>query len=235
MSKIKTLSIGLGVVAGLTAAILPMSAYADGEPSAKAAVDVNVNVATVISMTLDTYSQTAAGGSTGTLTCDSTAIVTDDPETPDVDESNDGCTGTEQVTAINILPNTADLTTMYTDAYVSTNSAAGYTLTLIDSDDVTALTNAADDTIAAINETPVAGTKPGWAVSIDAGTTWQKMPKNAGQSTPAETAIIVENYTPNPAATSASRKSTVNYGVATSSTQPTGTYTDTIIYTATAK
>ncbi|MBR2659458.1 hypothetical protein IKD60_01725 [Candidatus Saccharibacteria bacterium] len=234
MSKIKTLSIGLGVVAGLGVAILPLTAYADGEPSASANVDVNVRVATVISMALDTHSQTAAGGSTGELTCDSTAIVEDDPLTPE-DESNDGCSGTAQVAAINIAPNSADLTTMYTNVYVSTNSAAGYTLTLIDADDDASLKTTGNDTIATINTTPVAGTAPGWAVSIDGGTTWQKMPKNAGTSTPAEAAITVKNHTPNPAAISTRDQSTVRYGVATAAAQPAGTYVDTITYTATAK
>ena len=229
MSKIKTLSIGLGVVAGLGAAILPLTAYADGEPSASANVDVNVRVATVISMALDTHSQTAAGGSTGELTCDSTAVVADDPSTSGVDESDDGCSGTDQVAAINILPNTADLTTMYTDIYVSTNSAAGYTLTLIDADSNANLVNSDSDTIATINTTPVAGTTPGWAVSINGGSTWQKMPNST------ETAITVKNYTPNPAAVSTRDQSTVNYGIATSVAQPTGTYVDTITYTATAK
>ena len=219
MSKTKTLPLGLGVIVALGAAILPMAAYADNEPQATAAVDVNVNVATVISMTLNTTSSVAAGGSTGAYTCDSTAS----PE----------CSGVSQVAAMEMLPNSADLTTMYTDISISTNSASGFILTLIDSDDNNNLTSASNDTIDAIASKPVAGSNAGWAVSVNATDVWNKVPKNAGVSTPAETALTVENYTPATPAVTNGRTNTVHYGVATSTAQPTGVYTDTITYTAT--
>lgn len=220
MSKIRTLSIGLATALGLGVAVLPMAAYAENEPQAAASVDVNVNIATVISMTLTSHSVATAGGSTGSYTCDSTA-------TPN-------CSGTAQVAAMEMLPNSADLTTMYTDVAVSTNSGAGYTLTLIDADDNNNLVNSNNDTIDAIGSKPVAGTNAGWAVSVDTTDVWNQVPKNAGATTPAETALVVENYSPATPTTSSNRVNTVHYGVATTAAQPTGVYTDTITYTATA-
>lgn len=234
MSKLKTLSIGLGAAAVFVTAILPMAAYADNEVQDSDSVLVKVNVATVISLTLDTKSAATAGGSTGTLVCDSTATIEDDPATEE-DESSDGCTGVEQVAKTIMAQNSADLTSMYTDAYVSTNSGSGYTLSIIDSDDNTALTSANNDTIAAIASKPVAGTNAGWAVSVGDTDVWQQIPAGASESSAAADPLVVENYSPNPAATSSNRKTTVHYGVATAAAQAVGTYEDTIIYTATAK
>ncbi len=219
MSKTKTLSLGLGAIVAVGAAILPMTAYADNEPTSEAYVDINVNVSTVLSMTLNTHSVAAAGGSTGAYVCDTTA-------TPN-------CSGVSQVAAIEMLPNSVDLTTMYTDVSVSTNSAAGFTLTLIDSDDNNNLVNANSDTINAISSKPAAGSNAGWAVSVNATDVWNKVPKNAGAVDPAEQPLVIENYTPATPSTTVGRVNTVHYGVATSDTQPTGTYTDTVVYTAT--
>ena len=214
MSKIKSIIAGLSVVAGLGAAVLPMSAYA-ADTTGETKVTVTINA--VISMSLESF----YGGSThGVLVCSSQAS----PE----------CSGTEQEVRTTLYPNQADLTSMYTDIKVTTNSLAGYNLTMIDSDDDNSLSTTGGDTIAAINTTPVAGTAPGWAVSIDGGTTWQQVPAAHNAQSQPNTPITIKSpgtsssvYTNDP--------STVNYGVATSTSQAAGVYTDTVTFTATAK
>ena len=141
--------------------------------------------------------------------------------------------GTTSISAL--APNAADLTTMSSTATVSTNDLDGYTLTVIDKDTVTALTNANSDTIPAATATPTAGTA-GWGVQtseaytgMDTGlnTAWTAMPASTG------TALTLKNTGTQTAATSADT-TVLKYGVATAAAQPTGTYTDTIVFTATA-
>ena len=213
MSKIKTIVAGLGVVAGLGAMVLPMSAYADNTTGQ---TRVTVSISPVISMSLESF---YGGSSHGVLVCNS--------------YTNPQCSGDAQEVRTTLYPNQADLTSMYTNILVTTNDLTGYNLTLIDADDNNSLVSANNDTIAAINTTPVAGTAPGWAVSIDDGTTWQQVPA-AHTAGVANTPITVKS----PGASSTvytNDASKVRYGVATSSSQPTGTYVDTVTFTATTK
>ena len=123
---------------------------------------------------------------------------------------------------------------MYTEAFVSTNSLGGYSLSLSDSDTTNALTvSATGDTIAAINSEPVGGTNPGWAIAIDDDvqgwvSAWYQVPISSA------TALTLKTHTPSPAAVTIDSRTKVTYGVAASSSQPTGIYTDTVVYTATA-
>ena len=55
MSKIKNLALALGTVAALGVAILPLTAYADNDDASKT-LDVNVNVNSIISMSLSANS-----------------------------------------------------------------------------------------------------------------------------------------------------------------------------------
>lgn len=220
MSKIKKLALGFGIAAGFSAAILPMATYAE-EITATDTLDINVNIATVISMRLESHS--AAG--TKTTTCDSTQVVIDE-NTGDIVDN--GCTGDVQEVRTTLLPNSTDNSSMYTNIYVSTNSGDGYMLTLKDSDNNTNLQTTSGSTIATIASEPLGGTNPGWAILVDGESSWQAMP--AGSST----AIVVKNYTPNPKATVTDDMSKVTYGVATSSDQDTGVYSDTVVYTATS-
>ena len=148
-------------------------------------------------------------------------------------EADPNCSGEEQLVNTTLLPSQDDKTSMYTEAYVSTNSLAGYTLVLSDSDTTNALTTAStEDTIAAINREPVGGTYPGWAIAIDdddanwAGS-WYQVPISTAAALPLKTSS-------NPGAVTINARTKVTYGVASSSSQAPGTYTDTVVYTATA-
>ena len=237
MSKIKNFAIGLGILASTGAAFLPAVAFAedvtgsDGStiPDATEDLDVNVLVNTVISMTIKSYS-----GSTPTL--NGTTDCTTSSETG----ATESCTttGTQKVEAT-ILPGEEDLTSMYSDIFVSTNSVNGFSLKLIDADENTSLVNGSY-TIPTVSSRPAGASastpNPGWAVSLDGGTTWLAMPNGGSQdgTVAPGTAITVDTYSPATPAAVTDRQSTVHYGVATSSSQAAGTYTDTVVYTATA-
>ena len=227
MSKIKNFAMGLGVVAGFGISILPLTAYADPGDYAQASEDLTVNllVNSVISMTIKSYSgdPTALNGTT------------------DCDDYNNGtaaCTTTgDQEVRTTIAPSEVDNTSMYSDIFVSTNSTAGYTLKLIDADENTSLVTAAGNTILATSGTP-STSNTGWAVSVDNSGVWQAMPNNVSATDPtivADTPITVANYTPSSPAVTHERQSTVHYGVAATDAQPSGIYSDTVVYTATAK
>lgn len=239
MSRMRKFALGLGVVAGLAMSILPLGAYADDDPDLMKAKDellVRVNVAPVISMRLESHYNIGTE-TVVTETCNSVDIVAADPENNI--EASDGCTGDDQEVWTILAPGQADTSSMYTNIYVSTNSLSGYTLTLIDADANTNLVSENNDTIATINSLPVGTTNPGWAIHIDGDTSegtdvWRKMPKNKTETTPAEAAITVKNYTPATPAVTQNDMSKVTYGVAASSDQAAGTYHDVVVYTATA-
>jgi hypothetical protein len=209
MSKIKTIMTGLGVVAGFAVSMAPLAAYAD-EVTNPNTVTAVLN--DVISMSLESHS--ALG--TKTLTCES--------------QRDPACTGTEQVVSTTILPSADDKTSMYTIITVNTNVTAGFDLTMKDYDTNTNLQTTSNDTIATINSEPVGGSNPGWAVKIDNVNTWHAVPASN-----AVTPLTIKTHQPNPAAVSVNVQSRVTYGVAASSSQATGTYTDTIVYTATTR
>lgn len=211
MSKIKNVVLGLGAVAGFTTLVAPLTAYADD------VINNNPNTVTavlsdVISMSLESHSTLG----TKTSTCES-------QRTP-------ACTGDEQIVSTTILPSADDKTSMYTVITVSTNVLNGFDLTMKDSDNNTNLETTNGDTIATIGSEPVGGTTPGWAVRIDDQTTWNAVPA-ANAASP----LTIKTHQPNPAAVSINVQATVTYGVAASSTQASGTYTDTIVYTATTR
>ncbi len=231
MLKIQRLAATLGIAASFSAVFLPMTTFAD-ELTATDTLDVQVNVAPIISMRLESHS--AIG--TRTTTCDSRNIVVDeqtgevtDDGCVDADVDDDGIGDNNEVRTT-LLPASADTTSMYTNIYVTTNSGSGYTLSLIDSDNNNSLSTGTY-TIAPISSLPVASTNPGWAIHIDGDQAqgvdvWRAMPA-AGSS-----AIIVKNYQAT-RQTVTEDLSKVTYGVATSNDQGSGTYTDTVVYTAT--
>lgn len=232
MSKIKNIAMGLGVVAGINLSILPMTAFADQGDYAQASKDLPVNLVVndVIGMTIKSYtSSTNPATLNGTTECDT------------YDDGVANCTTTgDQEVRTSILPGQVDNNTMYSEIYVSTNATAGYTLKLIDADEVTNLVTTSGATIATISSEPAAN-NPGWAVyTVDGSTTssWQAMPNNVSATDPtivAGTPITVANYTPATPTVTHERMSTVHYGVAAASDQANGIYSDTVIYTATAK
>lgn len=228
MSKYKTLVAGLGALAGLGVMIVPAGVMAlteceEGETcSESASVNAVVTLNDVISMRIVSYSD----GETTTSDCVSDTSV-----------AGYTCTGDSQVATTSLLPNSTNVTdntsSAYSQIYVSTNSRSGYILTLIDTDEVINLTSG-NNTIQAIDTKPAVGT-PGWAVYANGSWQIMKRNKNAAGTTAAETPITVKTGTPTASANIVNDLSTVYYGYATSSTQPAGTYTDSILYTATVQ
>ena len=212
MSKTNKILAGFGVATALGIAISPLAVFADDPTTVDGETTINAIIEEVLSLSL------TSSGTTGSYDCSTAA--------------NPNCSGTDQRTRATILPSQADLDTMYTIATVNTNSVNGYDLTLTDSDGTTALTTENNDTIATINTTPTGGTNPGWAIAIDKDDqgwsgTWYQVP--ALGSTP----LPLKSSHPTPAAVTVNAQTKVTYGVAASSSQPTGIYTDTVVYTAT--
>ncbi|MBQ3306445.1 hypothetical protein IJH02_03380 [Candidatus Saccharibacteria bacterium] len=154
--------------------------------------------------------------------------------------------GPSLATGLQLSANQADLTTLWSDIYVRSNTGS-FKIELNDADDDTALRNAsvsttANEFIPAQSGEPVAATA-GWAVSVDDSTTWVAVPAGAssdydaeqGTGTAAETPLTVlasGTNTTNPLAYSAAKR--VNYGIASGLTK-TGVYSDIITYTATTQ
>ncbi|MDO4759403.1 MAG: hypothetical protein Q4A30_01280 [Candidatus Saccharibacteria bacterium] len=127
---------------------------------------------------------------------------------------------------------------MKSTAKVSTNHAAGYTLTVIDKDTNTALVNESNPsaTIPAIAvEGALSSGTAAWGLQVDSaypGTTistaqWSPIPASTS------TALVVRNSGALATAVS-DEASVVKYGVSTAAGQASGTYSDIITYTVTA-
>jgi len=145
----------------------------------------------------------------------------------------------------NVTPTGAGAQTIASDTLtVSTNNTLGYTLQIADSDATTTLTSGAN-TIAASSGsqgTPVVQSANTWGYRVDGVGGFGAGP-TSGQSSAAISGTIKfagmpANSSPNTIKTTATTASndttTVWYGVAANTSQPTGTYSDTITYTATA-
>lgn len=144
---------------------------------------------------------------------------------------------------INLTPTAGGVVSSSSDTVsVSTNNSTGYTLTLANNDATTTLVSGSD-TIAAHSGTqasPTTLTNGTWGYRVDgvggfgAGptsaetnngsstTTWAGVPATASPNTLKTTGTTAANDT-----------TTVWYGVRVNSSQPNGTYTDTVTYTAT--
>ncbi|HTK39358.1 MAG TPA: hypothetical protein VL362_00665 [Patescibacteria group bacterium] len=144
--------------------------------------------------------------------------------------------------AIGLTPGGSAVVSSSSDTVsVSTNNSAGYTLTLADSDAVTNLVSGTD-TI-----TPSAGTqaapvtlatgKWGYAVPTVGGFDASYSTETNSTSSTSKWAGVPASGSPNTLKTTATTASadttTVWYGAKVDSTQPTGTYIDTVTYTAT--
>jgi len=145
----------------------------------------------------------------------------------------------------NVTPTGAGAQTIASDTLtVSTNNTLGYTLQIADSDATTTLTSGSD-TIAASSGTqgtPVVQSANTWGYRVDSIGGFGAGP-TSGQNSAAISGTIKfagmpANSAPNTIKTTATTASndttTVWYGVAANTSQPTGTYSDTITYTATA-
>jgi len=115
--------------------------------------------------------------------------------------------------------------TMTTTATVSTNNPTGYKITVIDADTNNALTSGTGSsayTIPALTGTLKAGTA-GWGIKGGTQTNYAAVPASNGTPLTLNTVNEPKDH----------QATTFHYGVATSPTQHSGTYTDTIIFTAT--
>jgi len=145
---------------------------------------------------------------------------------------------------VNVTPTGAGAQTIASDTLtVSTNNSAGYTLQIADSDATTTLVSGGNN-IAASSGTqasPAVQAVNTWGYRVDGVGGFGAGPTSAQNSAAigARTfAGIPANSSPNTIKTTATTASndttTVWYGVAANTSQPTGTYSDTVTYTATA-
>lgn len=215
MSKIKNIALGLIVAMCFCLSLLPASVLAvddNDSVTARETRTVTVDIAEYINMRLESHSEL------GTRTSDCSSTTGSCTDTG----------GLAQSVSTTITTATRDITSMYTNIYVSTNNPNGFTLTVSDVDNDTTLRSALNDTISAISSEPVATTNPGWAISKDSRTTWLAVP--AANQTP----LTLKNYEPSESPITVDNLTTINYGVATSDSQAVGVYTDAIVYTATS-
>lgn len=145
---------------------------------------------------------------------------------------------------VNVTPTASGAQTIASDTVTtSTNDSSGYTLTLADQDTNTNLVSGSNNVAAnaGTQTTPTALVAGKWGYRVDgvggfgagptsaasnqaiAATTFAGMPSSASPNTLKTTAT-----------TASSDTTTVWYGVAANTSQPTGVYTDIVTYTATA-
>ncbi|HEX6416671.1 MAG TPA: hypothetical protein VFZ62_04040 [Candidatus Saccharimonadales bacterium] len=145
---------------------------------------------------------------------------------------------------VNVTPTGAGAQTIASDTLtVSTNNSAGYTLQIADSDATTTLVSGSNNipASAGTQASPVVQAVNTWGYRVDGVGGFGAGPTNSQNSAAigARTfAGIPANSAPNTIKTTATTASndttTVWYGVAANTSQPTGTYSDTVTYTATA-
>lgn len=145
---------------------------------------------------------------------------------------------------VNVTPTGAGAQTIASDTLtVSTNDTLGYTLQLADTDATTTLVSGGNSIAASLGTqaSPVAQAANTWGYRVDGVGGFGAGPTSS-QSSAAIGAIkfagIPATGSPNTLKTTATTASndttTVWYGVAANTSQPTGTYSDSVTYTATA-
>ena len=146
---------------------------------------------------------------------------------------------------INTIPTAGGVQTIASDTVtVSTSDTSGYTLQLAETGASSTLTSGSN-TIAASSgtqTTPVAMATDTWGYRVDGLGGFGAGPTSSANSAAISGAIkfagVPATASPNTIKTTATTASndttTVWYGVATNTTQPSGTYTNSVTYTATA-
>lgn len=146
---------------------------------------------------------------------------------------------------VNVTPTGSGAQTIASDTLtVSTNDPLGYTLLISDSDTNTSLVSGGNNLTASTGNqtTPIAQVVNTWGYRVDSVGGFGAGP-TSGQSSAAMSGTIKfagvpSSASPNTIKTTSSTASndttTVWYGVAANTSQPSGTYSDTITYTATA-
>ena len=248
MSKSKTIIAGLGVVAALGTAALPLTSFAATKAAVTGNVDLYVEVLPAIAMTItgnndaatqlyvtdpvtagiDVYSD-AEGNAVGSV--ENHPVSTANGTNADVTSGSDTIKTTTSTmkssSYTSILPNHAvhgDSNNNFASTItVYTNNKAGYTLGI---SSVGALSNGTE-TIPATGTVGAGTSSWGYAVDTPVSTDWASGDANYAYS---DNSSIKQTA----AVTGTSGSVTkVYYGVSTAPAQVTGVYTDTIIYTAT--
>ncbi|MBP3899404.1 hypothetical protein J6D24_01180 [Candidatus Saccharibacteria bacterium] len=249
MSKTTKIIAALGVVAGLGVAALPAFTYATASVSGQ--VEVRVDVDPAIAMTISgnndydgTTTPKPEGVQDGVSVYDGSSIIggynAANTNPQGVDKNADGYTIQTSGSKLSILPNQfkqgTGTTGEDTDGFgslvtVYTNNGT-YSLSVADADSDTSLRagtqQTTDPEIPALNSeatTPIGIGVSAWGYKLS-GTdnSWVAMQANTNAR------VLVNGG----AASTAGNPSTILYAVSTSPTQATGTYKDTIVYTATA-
>ena len=216
MSKKSTKIIAVaGVVAGLGVAALPALTFATSTVAGEVTLEAEVNEA--IAMTI---LGNGDGGAAGVDTYTPTGASTIDGHT--VGTLYDPSDLMNSSSTVSLLPNAADTTTATSVVTVYTNAAGGFTLSVKDADSNTALVRSGEGTQPTI---PAGAT-------ITAGTAAWGYKGGSVTNFAAISATDATVYTQS-GPTSGGQATNMTYGVSTASDQPTGTYSDTIIYTAT--
>ena len=233
MSKTTKVIAALGVVAGLGVAALPAFTYAAENVSGN--VDLRVDVVPAIAMTITGNNDDNSHGGSGNGAVDVFNPATAASSKIDTHTTPAASTTVASSSWISLLPNAVangnDTNGFKSTINVYTNAAGGYTLNVKDTDSTLALTGSNGGTIPA--GVPASGDTTfdlsagtaAWGYVIGTAST-----TGAGYTPISDTdALVKTKATP----TSGGEQTIVYYGVATGSDQPTGTYTDTIVYTAT--
>jgi len=227
MTKTTKIIAALGVVAGLGVAALPLSSYA-------ATVSGNVNVSAQVTDSIAMRIMSNADNS-------NYAVFKINPEGTGAAGETDTGNAVSQATGLEMAGNKFDYATLYSNISVRSNTGT-YTLTVIDADtsnnlDLATPSATANEFIPSVegDNQGLVRTTAGWgfyagtiadAAAAD-GNIWNEVPTSDAQGG-AKTVVAAGTNTPG----SFSTDTTVHYGVASGATK-TGTYSDTIVYTAT--
>ena len=219
MSKKTKIIAALGVAAGLGVAALPAASFASSTVAGEVELSADVNEA--IAMTIlgngDPTSGDPAVGVPGVDVYTPTGASTIDGHP--VGTLYDPLNLETSSSTVSLLPNAADTTTATSAITVYTNAAGGYNLSVKDADNTTALTHTDGTSTIPAGSTISAGTAA-WGYKVGDG--------NFTAITASDVQIDTHS-----GPTSGGNTTNVTYGVSTASDQKTGTYSDTIIYTAT--
>ncbi len=234
MSKSTKIIAALGVVAGLGVAALPLSSYAtEGEVSGN--VTISATITDSIAMRIQSNSDsTNANAQSGY------GVVQYNPSSMQNSGDPTATTG-PSLASVSLAANTYNYDTLYSDIEVRSNTGY-FKVTLQDADTTNTLDGASASIPAVSTESAQPGGDPtpsgtlsqytaGWGYHVGAvaeqdaaSAVWNAVPTSNAAS--ADT--IVEHTASNWGGTATK----VVYGVATGQTA-TGTYTDTVVYTAT--
>lgn len=151
--------------------------------------------------------------------------------------------GTSNNVDLNLTPGASPVLTSASDTLtVNTNNSAGYLLTLADADTTYSLTSGGNTIAASANPigTAAALATNTWGFALPGGTGFDatySVESNSTSSTSKWSAIPAQGspYTLKSTSSTASNDQTVVwYAAKVDNTKPTGTYTDQVVYTATA-